>query len=146
LVVVGDGPDRTRLQQLNQDGSIVFTGSLTGEKLSAAYASADVFCFASQVETFGNVVLEAMASGLPVIAYDYACANLHVQHGETGWLSGLGHQQGLIQQMLELPDLQRLQQMGAQARKKAEKVGWQYPVRQFEQALYLLVQHQEYRI
>ena len=146
LVVVGDGPDRTRLQQLNQDGSIVFTGSLTGEKLSAAYASADVFCFASQVETFGNVVLEAMASGLPVIAYDYACANLHVQHGETGWLSGLGHQQGLIQQMLGLPDLQRLQQMGAQARKKAEKVGWQYPVRQFEQALYSLVQQQEYRI
>ena len=102
--------------------------------------------WARSAPVYGVCTLQAMASGLPVIAYDYACANLHVQNGETGWLSGLGHQQGLIQQMLELPDLQRLQQMGAQARKKAEKVGWQYPVRQFEQALYLLVQQQEYRI
>ena len=146
LVIVGDGPDRERLMQLAKSLDVIFMGSLSGQALSEAYASADVFCFASQVETFGNVVLEAMASGLPVIAYDYACANLHVQHGETGWLSRLGHQQGLIQQMLGLPDQQKLQQMGAQARKKAEKVGWQYPVRQFEQALYSLVQHQEYRI
>nr|WP_278357270.1 glycosyltransferase family 1 protein [Acinetobacter lwoffii] len=146
LVIVGDGPDRERLMQLAKSLDVIFMGSLSGQALSEAYASADVFVFASQVETFGNVVLEAMASGLPVIAYDYACANLHVQHGETGWLSRLGHQQGLIQHMLGLPDLQRLQQMGAQARKKAEKVGWQYPVRQFEQALYSLVQQQEYRI
>ncbi|EEY91081.1 glycosyltransferase family 1 protein [Acinetobacter lwoffii] len=146
LVIVGDGPDRERLMQLAKSLDVIFMGSLSGQALSEAYASADVFCFASQVETFGNVVLEAMASGLPVIAYDYACANLHVQHGETGWLSRLGHQQGLIQQMLGLPDQQKLQQMGAQARKKAEKVGWQYPVRQFEQALYSLIQHQEYRI
>lgn len=146
LVIVGEGPDRTRLQQLNQDGSILFTGSLTGKNLSEVYASADVFCFASQVETFGNVVLEAMASGLPVIAYDYACANLHVRHGQTGWLSRLGNQQDFIQQLLGLPDLHRLRQMGVQARKKAETVGWQYPVRQFEQALYSLVRHQEYNI
>lgn len=144
LIIVGDGPERACLEQLNQDGSIIFTGSLSGEKLSAAYASADVFCFASQVETFGNVVLEAMASGLPVIAYDYACANLHIEHGQTGWLSELGQPQDLIRQMLELPDAARLQHMGQQARKKAEEVGWQHPVQQFEQALYSLVQHQGY--
>ncbi|MCP5775377.1 glycosyltransferase, partial [Klebsiella pneumoniae] len=86
--------DRERLMQLAKSLDVIFMGSLSGQALSEAYASADVFCFASQVETFGNVVLEAMASGLPVIAYDYACANLHVQHGETGWLSRLGHQQG----------------------------------------------------
>ena len=145
LVVVGDGPDRNRLEQLNQDGSVVFTGSLSGERLSEAYASADVFCFASQVETFGNVVLEAMASALPVIAYDYACAHLHVQPGQTGWLSQLGTQQEFNQHLLELPGLTRLQQMGGQARKKAEEVGWQYPVRQFEQALYSVVQDLKYR-
>ncbi|TQR67176.1 glycosyltransferase family 1 protein [Acinetobacter sp. RF15A] len=145
LVIVGDGPDRARLERLNQDGSVIFTGSLSGQKLSQAYASADVFCFASQVETFGNVVLEAMASGLPVIAYDYACAHLHIRHGQTGYLSARGNQQAFIQNMLELPDLLCLQQMGSLARQKAEEVGWQYPVYQFEQALYSVVQPEKYR-
>ena len=136
LVVVGDGPDRQHLEQLNHDASIVFTGSLRGQQLAEAYASADVFCFASQVETFGNVVLEAMASGLPVIAYDYACAHLHVQHDRTGWLSSLGLQEDLTANILKLPDYQTLRRMGVYASHCAQKVGWQHPVEQFEQVLY----------
>lgn len=136
LVVVGDGPDRQRLEQLNHDTSIVFTGSLRGQQLAEAYASADVFCFASQVETFGNVVLEAMASGLPVIAYDYACAHLHVQHDRTGWLSSLGLQEDLTANILKLPDYHTLRRMGVYASHCAQKVGWQHPVEQFEQVLY----------
>ncbi|WP_180101273.1 MULTISPECIES: glycosyltransferase family 4 protein [unclassified Acinetobacter] len=136
LVVVGDGPDRQRLEQLNHDASIVFTGSLRGQQLAEAYASADVFCFASQVETFGNVVLEAMASGLPVIAYDYACAHLHVQHDRTGWLSSLGLQEDLTANILKLPDYHTLRRMGVYASHCAQKVGWQHPVEQFEQVLY----------
>ena len=71
------------------------------------YASADVFTFASQADTFGNVVLEAIASGLPVIAYDYVCAHQHVKHGITGWLSPLG-QAELIQSICHLPALPRI--------------------------------------
>lgn len=136
LVVVGDGPDRQRLERLNHDGSIIFTGSLRGQQLAEAYASADIFCFASQVETFGNVVLEAMASGLPVIAYDYACAHLHIQHDRTGWLSLLGQEHDLTANILKLPDYHTLRKMGVYASQCAEKVGWQHPVAQFEQVLY----------
>ncbi|MFH7767245.1 glycosyltransferase family 4 protein [Acinetobacter sp. BSP-28] len=136
LVIVGDGPERSRLEMLCQGQEVVFTGNLSGLKLAQAYASANVFVFASQVETFGNVVLEAMASGLPVIAYNYASAHLHVKHGETGWLSKLGDTTSLIQSIYRLPNNQQLKQMGIKAREAVQHIGWQYPVQQFEQALY----------
>lgn len=136
LVIVGDGPERSHLEMIAEGQDVIFTGTLTGLKLAQAYASANIFVFASQVETFGNVVLEAMASGLPIIAYNYACAHLHVKQGETGWLSPLGNISGLIQSMYQLPDNGKLKQMGIQARKNVQHVGWQYPVHQFEQALY----------
>ncbi|OAL80042.1 glycosyl transferase [Acinetobacter sp. SFB] len=136
LVIVGNGPDRSRLEMLCQSHDVIFTGNLTGLNLAQAYASANVFVFASQVETFGNVVLEAMASGLPVIAYDYASAHLHVKNGETGWLSPLGQIDKLIQLIYQLPNNQQLKLMGVQARETVLNVGWQHPVRQFEQALY----------
>lgn len=136
LVIVGDGPDRSRLEVLCEGHDVIFMGNLTGLNLAQAYASANVFVFASQVETFGNVVLEAMASGLPVIAYDYASAHLHVKNAETGWLSPLGQIDKLIQSIHHLPNNQQLKLMGIQARETVLNVGWQHPVRQFEQALY----------
>ncbi|KJV44180.1 glycosyl transferase [Acinetobacter indicus] len=140
LVVVGDGPDLKHLEGLNTDGEVIFMGSLSGQKLAEAYASADVFVFASQVETFGNVVLEAMASGLPVVAYDYACANLHVKQDETGWLSPLGDVAGIMRSIYQLPSAKVLRQMGKKARESTQHIGWQYPIQQFEQALYRVVQ------
>lgn len=139
LVIVGDGPDRGRLETLCQGSDVVFTGALTGLNLAQAYASANVFVFASQVETFGNVVLEAMASGLPIIAYDYASAHLHVKQGETGWLSPLSDVASLIQSIYALPNNQQLKAMGLLARKAVQHIGWQYPVHQFEEALYGVV-------
>ena len=136
LVIVGDGPERGRLEILCLGHDVIFTGNLSGQKLAQAYASANVFVFASQVETFGNVVLEAMASGLPVIAYNYACAHLHIKHGLTGWLSSLGDKTGFMQSMYQLPSNQQLKHMGLEARKAVQHIGWQYPVQQFEQALY----------
>lgn len=139
LVIVGDGPDRQRLESVIDYEDVIFTGSLSGKQLSEAYASADVFIFPSQVETFGNVVLEAMASGLPVIAYDYACAHLHISHGATGWLSELGRSVDLFKSVQNLPQRAELAEMGKEARKMVKNIGWNHPVQQFEQALYAVV-------
>lgn len=67
IVIVGQGPDSERLKAIGPDNTI-FTGMLSGELLSQAYASCDIFTFTSATETFGNVILEAFASGLPVIS------------------------------------------------------------------------------
>ena len=66
-VVVGDGPQRAELQRRFPDA--VFVGSLEGETLAAHYASADVFVFPSRTDTFGLVLIEALACGVPVAAY-----------------------------------------------------------------------------
>jgi hypothetical protein len=136
LVIVGDGPEREALFALNEKSNIIFTGNLSGIELATVYASCDVFVFASQVETFGNVVLEAMASGLPVVAYDYAAAHLYIQHGMMGWLAPLGDAVGLGQYIQQLPNKKTLQHMGRQARQMAAQIGWDHPIGQFEQALY----------
>lgn len=136
LVITGDGPDRQRLEALGLAHGVIFTGSLTGKNLASVYASADVFVFASQVETFGNVVLEAMASGLPVVAYNYACAHAHIEHGNTGWLSTLGDVNSFSSQMQRLPRPNILNSMGQRARIKVMEMGWHLPVMQLEQALY----------
>ncbi len=67
FVIVGEGPASVEMQQELMGLPVTFTGYLTGEALATAYASADVFAFPSRTETFGQVVLEAMASGLPVV-------------------------------------------------------------------------------
>lgn len=85
LVLVGDGPERARLQQ--RCPGAVFSGLRHGQDLAAHYASADVFVFPSMTETYGNVVPEAMASGLPVVAYDHAAAGQLIRHGDNGLLA-----------------------------------------------------------
>ena len=135
LVIVGDGPDRDRLEHMAKDHDVIFTGSLVGEQLASAYASADVFIFPSQVETFGNVALEALASGLPIVAYDYACAKKHVIHEQTGWLIPLGDTDLMIDAIHALPQRKVLNQMGALAEKNVSQVGWLKPVSDFEKAL-----------
>ena len=83
-VVVGEGPDREALAAALPDA--VFTGHLSGEAISTAYASSDVFLFPSETETFGNLTLEAMASGLAVVCADAAGSRSLVENGETGLL------------------------------------------------------------
>jgi glycosyltransferase involved in cell wall biosynthesis len=82
LVVVGDGPGRRELEQLAPDA--VFAGVRRGDELSRHYASADLFVFPSRSETFGNVVLEAMASGLATVAFDYGATREHLVDGSHG--------------------------------------------------------------
>ena len=86
LAVVGDGPQRPTLEELFADTPTVFTGYLRGRDLAHAYASADLFVFPSANETFGNVILEAMASGLPVVAPRSGGLVEHVINGENGFL------------------------------------------------------------
>jgi glycosyltransferase involved in cell wall biosynthesis len=69
-IVVGDGPQLSMLRRRYR--KVVFTGNLTGEDLARHYAAADVFVFPSRTDTFGNVILEALASGVPVAAYPVA--------------------------------------------------------------------------
>ena len=130
LVIVGDGPDRIRLQQLSPDA--IFTGMQTGVALAQHYASADVFLFASAVETFGNVVLEALASGLPVLAFDYACAALTIQHGINGWVCQLNDHEQFAQLAAQMPAITQLQQMGLRTTAVAQRFGWSMAVDQFE--------------
>jgi glycosyltransferase involved in cell wall biosynthesis len=84
LVLVGDGPLRESLAQRCPEA--IFAGMLTHDALAAYYASADLFLFPSQTETFGNVTVEALASGLPVLAFDCAAATDWVKQGINGWL------------------------------------------------------------
>eukprot|EP01036_Dinobryon_divergens_P041294 gene41294-54723_t len=78
MVVVGDGPMRRKLEAAHPQ--VHFAGMLRGDALAQAYASADLFVFPSLSETFGNVTLEALASGLPVVAFRAAAAAEHVLH------------------------------------------------------------------
>lgn len=85
-LVVGDGPARAELAARLPE-TAVFTGHLEGDALPTAYASADVFVFPSDTETFGNVTLEAMASGLPAVCAAAPGASDLVADGETGFLA-----------------------------------------------------------
>jgi len=85
LVVVGDGPYRKTLQRKLKNAT--FRGVLTGKDLSEAYASADVFVFPSETDTFGNVVLEGMSSGLPAIVTDKMGPKEIVTQGKTGFIT-----------------------------------------------------------
>lgn len=86
LLLVGDGPARAQIDSRKTDG-VIFAGMRAGEDLACHYASADLFLFSSETETFGNVTAEALASGLPVVAFDYAAAAELVRHGENGLLA-----------------------------------------------------------
>ena len=87
-VVVGDGPAGEKLR--GRLGTTVFTGRLEGDELATAYASADLFLFPSDTETFGNVVLEAMASGLAAVCADATGSRDLVTPGVTGYLAAPG--------------------------------------------------------
>jgi glycosyltransferase involved in cell wall biosynthesis len=94
FIWVGEGPQAARLQRENPD--FIFTGLRLGEDLAAHFASADLFLFPSMTETFGNVTLEAMASGLPMVAYDYGAARAHLRDRVHGRLVPRGNAAGFI--------------------------------------------------
>ena len=134
LILVGDGPQRTSLQQ--QLPEAMFCGLQRGEELAAHYASGDLFVFPSLSETFGNVVLEALASGLGVVAFDQAAAAQHIRHGHNGALAVAEDEQGFIDAASWLlTDHEGLRRVRLNARLHASRQGWPAIVELFEQHL-----------
>jgi glycosyltransferase involved in cell wall biosynthesis len=82
-VWVGDGPSRAAIEAAHPD--FIFAGVQRGETLAQYFASADLFPFPSLSETFGNVILEALAAGLPVVAYAEGAAREHLENGVNGY-------------------------------------------------------------
>ena len=121
LVIVGDGPYLPEMKQLLPHAH--FTGFQKGPDLSRAYASADIFVFPSTSDTFGNVVLEAMASGLPVIVSDKMGPQEIVNHDHTGFVT---HSPADFAEKLDLliHDPDRRQLMGQNARQYALSRSW----------------------
>ena len=131
MVVVGDGPQRARLEA--EFPQVLFVGALHGEALARHYASADLFLFPSESETFGNVTLEALASGLPVVAFDAAAAGEHLRDGVNGLLVPPGDSHGFVRAACRAAARpRRLQRMGAQARVAALALQWDAVLARFE--------------
>lgn len=106
MIWVGDGPARARLERAYP--AHVFCGVVRGEALAAHYASADLFLFPSTTETFGNVTLEALASGLAVVAYAYGAAAQHAIDGFSARLVTTGDEDAFVSATLELASSPRL--------------------------------------
>jgi glycosyltransferase involved in cell wall biosynthesis len=122
LVIVGDGPYREEMERELAGLPALFTGVLHGEALAEAYASADLFVFPSTTDTFGNVVLEAQASGLPIIVSDKGGPMENIDPGKTGLIVPGRNAKALAQAMIELcGDPCRVKRMGEAARSFAEE-------------------------
>jgi len=122
-LIVGEGPARALLEEAVPHA--VFLGHLEGEALSRAYASSDIFLFPSETETFGNVTLEAMSSGIPTVCADATGSSSLVRHGQTGYLvpgkdpAAFKH---VVRELVHDPS--RRQALGQAARSEAETYSW----------------------
>jgi glycosyltransferase involved in cell wall biosynthesis len=134
LVLVGDGPVRAEMQRHNPE--YIFAGMRTGEDLAAHYASGDIFLFPSMTETYGNVTVEAMASGLAVVAYRYAAAAEHIAHEENGLHAEFGNEDEFMRLACGLAnDAARVEKMREQSHQTMLKLDWQNIVNEFERAI-----------
>lgn len=135
-VVVGDGPERARLE-----GAlpwVLFVGMKRGDALARHYASADVFVFPSKSETFGNVVLEAMASGLSCISFNYAAGCRLIQHGVNGYLADCDDEAGFID-IARACAVDGASLTGVKAHQTALAFDWRLITQTFEQYLHEVV-------
>lgn len=122
LVVVGDGPSMKDMKKALKGTDVLFTGFLEGEELAQAYASADVFVMPVTTGTFGNVVMEAQASGLPVVVGDAGAPKENVQQGATGFVVPESDPEAFVSAVKPLAaSKDTLAAMKAEARKHMEK-------------------------
>jgi glycosyltransferase involved in cell wall biosynthesis len=134
LIVIGDGPLRTALAQALPQA--IFTGVQHAEALAEHYASGDILLFPSLNETFGNVVLEAQASGLGVVAFDQAGAGQHIRHGHNGALAIPHDPEDFTDAAVWLlAERETLRRVRLNARQHASRQGWESTVELLESYL-----------
>lgn len=123
FVLVGDGPERSAIEKAHPE--LIFAGMKRGEELARHYASGDVFLFPSTTETFGNVVTEAMASGLAVLGYKYAAPGRYIEHGVNGWLAPYDDSEAFMEQSRRIfASRESWNAVRKNARKTAENLSW----------------------
>ena len=126
LALVGDGPARPALERYFAGLPVTFMGYLRGKRLSQTYASADIFVFPSRLETFGLVVIEAMAAGLPVVAARVGGVGDMVSEGVNGYTFESGDRAMLLAGLRKIArDRDTMRRMGQQARAYAEGQSWE---------------------
>src|SRR5699024_9215729 len=123
-MIVGDGPARKELEHMLPNAH--FTGFITGSELSKAYASSDVFLFPSETETFGNVTLEAMSSGLPCVVADATGSRSLVESGVNGYLAAPRDTKEFARCVSDIVNDKSLREkMSKAARQKALAYSWE---------------------
>jgi glycosyltransferase involved in cell wall biosynthesis len=134
FVLAGEGPLKSALTRAHPD--CIFEGVFSREEIGRHYASADIYVHASLTETFGNVLTEALASGLAVAGFDYAAARQFVRHGQNGLAVPCDHPDALIDAavMLATDGLLRAQ-LRAEARAAVEPQSWEHVIASFEAEL-----------
>lgn len=136
LCIVGGGPYEDELRAHFEGTKTVFTGQLSGDDLSRAFASADAFMMPSDSETLGFVVLESMASGVPVIGADAGGIPDIIDDEDTGFLVEPGDTKAFVDRVKKLQDPQFREAMGRRARKEAERWGWEAATSQLRNVQY----------
>lgn len=131
MVLVGDGPARASLEKENPD--FIFCGMQKGRSLARHYASGDLFLSPSSSETFGNVTLEAMASGLAIVCFDYAAAKEHIINGVHALSVPLGHDSDFIEAAVTLAnDYDLRADLSQAAVENVQPVSWERVIDVFE--------------
>ena len=137
-VLVGDGPELSRLRRSHPDH--IYTGARIGDELAAHYASADLFVFPSLTETFGNVLTEALASGVAPLAFDYAAAREHICNGSNGFRVPMGDLDSFVAKAEQAAgDRATLMRLGREARRTAESLSWERVIGDLEQRLFSVI-------
>lgn len=124
LAIIGDGPHRKELETYFNKTQTVFTGFIHDDELASAFASADVFVFPSTTETLGLVIMEAMASGLPVVAAESGPTKEQVIDRKNGLLYDSKDPESFKQTILQLEDIDFRQQLAQQALLDIADLGW----------------------
>lgn len=139
-VVVGDGPVREELARQYKD--VYFEGVKHGEELAEYYASADILLFPSETETFGNVLLEGMASGLVTVSYDYAASKIHIQNESNGLKVALGDGDAFLQASLRSLELYESSEFRTNAVRSIQSQSWEKVTVNFEKHLEEMIKMQ----